>query len=225
MKNNRNINLLFTVVFASMLLIIFLLFTERNENNIVIHNLEQEAKFNDSINNYKINKYLKIIEDNSNKLDSLNRNKKSYNGFSMGNKSISVEELLDIVNKTLEENTKLKNQVDKDKVIINYIEETYGIKVIENNGEISLKLKPDSNIKNFEKKSNNELNKLKNDIEEKDFILKQLQKKYGFKYEVKTENDKIHSSIFITKLDSALWLYPHYKHKIKEDKNGNIIIK
>jgi hypothetical protein len=225
MKNNRNINLLFTVVFASMLLIIFLLFTERNENNIVIHNLEQEAKFNDSINNYKINKYLKIIEDNSNKLDSLNRNKKSYNGFSMGNKSISVEELLDIVNKTLEENTKLKNQVDKDKVIIKYIEETYGIKVIENNGEISLKLKPDSNIKNFEKKSNNELNKLKNDIEEKDFILKQLQKKYGFKYEVKTENDKIHSSIFITKLDSALWLYPHYKHKIKEDKNGNIIIK
>ncbi len=93
------------------------------------------------------------------------------------------------------------------------------------NGTISLKLNPDSTIKNFEKNTSERINKLDNELEEKKYILQQLQKKYGFKYEVKSEDNKIKSTIYLTKLDSALWLYPHYKHKIKTDKQGNLIIK
>ena len=37
--------------------------------------------------------------------------------------------------------------------------------------------------------------------------------------------NKINSTIYTTKLDSTLWLYPHYKHKIKQDKEGNVLIK
>lgn len=225
MKNKLIVLITFIIICLMTLSLLFLIF-EREERIIEIEELNEKNKKNDSITNIKINKLNLIIEKKNSLIEELGTNKEIVNGFKVGNRSISVDELLKMANETLNENSKLNNQIKEDKIIIKYIEDSYGIKVLMNdNGTISLKLNPDSTIKNFEKNTSERINKLENELEEKKYILQQLQKKYGFKYEVKSEDNKIKSTIYLTKLDSALWLYPHYKHKIKTDKQGNLIIK
>lgn len=226
MKNNKIQNMLLTVLLLSAILIFYLLHIELKDDKMLIERLKQEIQLNDSLSDYKLKKYSKIIETNNYKLDSLNNSKESVRGFTVGNKSISIDELLNIANNALEENSRLKNQVANDSLILKKIEENHGIKTYrDSNGKIVIQSISQSKNDQLENSQNEKIIKLSNELDEKKFILNNLQKKYNFKYEVKTENDKIKSTIFITKLDSALWLYPYYKHKIKEDKKGNIIIK
>lgn len=196
------------------------------EDKLLIDNLKYEIKLNDSLSDYKIKKYIKIIETNNYKFDSLNNSKNSVRGFNIGNKSISIDELLNIANKALEENSRLRNEVANDSLILKKIEENHGIKTYrDSNGKIVIQSSSQSKNDQLENSQNEKIIKLSNELDEKIFILNNLQKKYNFKYDVKTEKDKIKSTIYVSKLDSALWLYPYYKHKIKEDKKGNIIIK
>lgn len=223
---NRIIALVLFIVFCLMTLSILFLVIERNERNLEIEELNKKIISSDSLSKIKIEKLNSIIDRKNSIIDTLNSNNEPVNGFIMGERSISTEELLKIVNEALAENSKLKTKVKNDKLILNHIENSYGVKaVIDSLGVINLKLNPDSSIKDFEKKSNDRYNKINDELEELKFILNNLQKRYGFKYEVKTEGNKIKSTIYTTKLDSALWLYPNYKHKIKQDKEGNTYVK
>lgn len=196
------------------------------DDKLLIESLRQEMKLNDSLSDYKIKKYAKIIETNNYKFDSLNNSKNSVRGFTIGNKSISIDELLNIANNALEANSRLQNEVANDSLILKKIEENYGIKTYrDSKGKIVIQSSSQSKNDPLENSQNEKIIKLSNELDEKKFILNNLQKRYNFKYDVKTEKDKIKSTIYVTKLDSALWLYPYYKHKIKEDKKGNIIIK
>ncbi|PKH66707.1 hypothetical protein CXF59_12340 [Flavobacterium sp. ALD4] len=226
MKNNKIKNLIFIVLFSSMLLFLYLLYAEMKDDKLLIESLRQEMKLNDSLSDYKIKKYAKIIETNNYKFDSLNNSKNSVRGFTIGNKSISIDELLNIANNALEANSRLQNEVANDSLILKKIEENYGIKTYrDSKGKIVIQSSSQSKNDPLENSQNEKIIKLSNELDEKKFILNNLQKRYNFKYDVKTEKDKIKSTIYVTKLDSALWLYPYYKHKIKEDKKGNIIIK
>lgn len=225
MKNRITALVLF-IVFCLITISILFLVNERTERNLEIEELNKKIIRSDSLSKIKIEKLNSIIDRKDSIIDTLNSNNESVNGFKMGERSISTEELLNIVNEALVENSKLKTKVKNDKLILNHIEDSYGIKAeIDSLGVINLKLNPDSSIKNFEKKSNDRYNKINDELEELKFILNNLQKRYGFKYHVKTEGNKINSTIYTTKLDSALWLYPHYKHKIKVDNKGNVSIK
>lgn len=228
MRNNILKWILLFVILSAITIPTFLLFLEREESKINIENLKKEIKIRERKYNSSIDSYKSIISKNQATIDSLFEENSNIpiQGFSINNRSISVEELLKIANKTMEENSDLKNQVDNNKMILEIIETKYGIKVSKDSkGQFSIVKKPDSKINEFEKNVNDKISKLNDELQEKDFILKQLQKRYGFKYEVKTEGDKIKSTIYTTKLDSALWLYPHYKHKFKTDKEGNLIVK
>ncbi len=223
---NRIIALVLFIVFCLMSLTILFLVIERIERNLEIEEINKKIISSDSLSKIKIEKLNSIIDRKNSIIDTLDSNKESIKGFTMGERSISTEELLKIVNEALAENSKLKTKVKNDKLILNHIEDSYGIKVlIDSLGVINLKLNPDFSIKDFEKKANDKYNKINDELEELKFVLNNLQKRYGFKYEVKTEGNKINSTIYTTKLDSAMWLYPHYKHKIKTDKKGNLIIK
>lgn len=223
---NKIIGLVLIVVLCLMTLCILFLVVERTERNIEIDELNKKMNSSDSLSRIKIEKLNSIIDRKNSIIDTLNSNNESVNGFMMGERSISTEELLKIVNEAIEENSKLKTEVKNDKLILKHIENSYGLKaVIDSLGVINLKLNPGSSIKDFEKKSNDRYNKVNDELQELKFILNNLQKRYGFKYQVKTEGNKINSTIYTTKLDSALWLYPHYKHKIKQDKEGNVLIK
>lgn len=223
---NRIIALVLFIVFCLMSLSILFLVIERIERNSEIEEINKKIISSDSLSKIKIKKLNSIIDRKNSIIDTLNSNNESVNGFKMGERSISTEELLKIVNEALAENSKLKIKVKNDKLILNHIEDSYGLKaVIDSLGVINLKWNPDSSIKDFEKKSNDKYNKINGELEELKFVLDNLQKRYGFKYQVKTEGNKINSTIYTTKLDSAMWLYPHYKHKIKTDKQGNLIIK
>lgn len=226
MQNNKIQNLLFVVLFSSMLLFLYLLYVEMNDDKLIIESLKQEIKINDSISEYKIKKYTKIIEANNDKFDSLNNSKTSVRGFTIGNKSISIDELLNIANNALEANSRLQNEVANDSLILKKIEDDHGIKTYrDTNGKIVIQSSSQSKNDLLENSQNEKIINLSNELDEKKFILNNLQKRYDFKYDVKTEKNKIKSTIYVTRLDSALWLYPYYKHKIKEDKKGNIIIK
>lgn len=228
MINNSFKRVLFLFVFSSLIAVIVFLLIDRDNQIFRINNLEKNKIESQKLYNSSIKLYEALIEKNRKKIDSLNQEniEMSIQGFKINDESISVEELLNIVNNSLEENIKLKNQVENNKLILEYIEESYGIKVTrDNKGQVIFTLNKDSSIKEYEKKSNEEINKLSSDLEEKNFILNNLQKRYGFKYVVKTEGNKIKSTIYTTKLDSALWLFPHYKHKIKQDKEGNTYVK
>jgi len=223
---NKLIGLILFFLLLIMALTIVILFTERTERNFEIEELNQKIISSDSISKMKIEKLNSIIDRKNTLIDELNSNKEIVNGFRIGDKSISIEELLKIVNEAFTENNELRNKIKYDELIINHIEDSYGVKVVKDSlGRFYLKLKNDSTIKNYERNTTEKIDKLNTELEEKRFILEQLKKRYDLKYEVKTEGNKIKSTIYITKLDSALWLYPHYKHKIREDKNGNTYIK
>lgn len=223
---NKLIALILFILLTIMTLSIIVLFAERTEKKYEIEELNKKINSSDSISKIKIEKLNSIIDRKNKLIDEINSNKEIINGFSIGDKSISIDELLKIVNEAFAENNELRNKVRNYELIINHIEDSYGIKVVKDSlGRFYLKLKNDSTIKNFEKNSNDKLDKLSTELEEKRFILEQLKKRYGLKYEVKTEGNKIKSTIYTSKLDSALWLYPHYKHKFKTDKEGNLIIK
>lgn len=228
MKNNIAKLILLFMIVSAITIPTFLLILEREESKINIESLKTEIRIKEKKHNSTIESYKSIINENQATIDSLFEENSSIpiQGFSINNRSISVEELLRIVNKTIEENSNLKNQVDNDKMILEFIETKHGIKVSKDNkGQFYITKKPDSKVNELEKTVNDKVSTLNDELQEKDFILKQLQKRYGFKYEVKTEGNKIKSTIYTTKLDSALWLYPHYKHKFRTDKEGNLIVK
>ncbi len=136
MKNKLIVLITFIVICLMTLSLLFLIF-EREERIIEIEELNNKNKKNDSITNMKINKLNSIIEKKNSLIDELGTNKEIVNGFKVGNRSISVDELLKMANETLNENSKLNNQIKEDKIIIKYIEDSYGIKVLmKDNGTI-----------------------------------------------------------------------------------------
>lgn len=228
MKNKISITIILSI-FSIMSLTIYLLYSE---NQSYVHKnikLKSEIKKNSNIYTNKLDSINRNIRESFSKIDSLKQSNKSNNniieGFDMNGKTISIKALLKIFNNTLEENISLKNKNHEYKQLFDFIEKNYGISTQKKDSTYTFIIKPDSKFKINEKQLNKNLTASQNELEEKKFLLKHLEERYGIKYKVVTENGKITSTVFITKLDSALWLYPYYKHKIKVDKKGNIIIK
>lgn len=161
--------------------------------------------------------HIKDIESNDSKV--------SVQGFKMNNRTISVKELLKIVNQTLEENNSLKKQNSEYKQLIDFIEKNYGIETRKEDSVYTFTIKPDSELKATEDQINNDLSESQKELEEKRLVLQHIEEKYGIKFNVTRKNGKIISTILITKADSAMWLYPYYKHKIKTNRNGETVIK
>lgn len=223
MKNKIIITIILSV-FSAMSLTIYLLYSENLASVSEIQKLKNDVKNNGLNYEKKLDSIGKSINKNILKIDSLKQtnNKQEIQGFEMNGKSISVEDLLKILNKTLEENSVLNSEVANDKKIFDILKKDYDVIITRENDKIKIHR---TQIRKDENDCTEKLKTLENQLNEKTFVLKQLDNRYKLKYEVKTEGNTIKSTIYNSKVDSALWLYPYYKHKIKIDKNGDVFIK
>lgn len=223
MKNKIIITIILSV-FSAMSLTIYLLYSENLAFVSKIQNLKYDVKNNQLNYEKKLDSISKSINKNILRIDSLKQigKEQEIQGFEMNGKSISVEDLLKTLNKTLEENSMLNSEVANDKRLFDILKKDYDIIITRENDKI--KIRRTSIVKN-ENDCAEKLQTVENKLNEKTFILKQLELRYKLKYEVGTEGNTIRSTIYNSKVDSALWLYPYYKHKIKVDKNGDVYIK
>lgn len=233
MKNGIKNFVIFILVLilGTMVTIFFVNYREQEEYK---NELEIDKKINDSLQKKNLEKnkelidLLKKTQTELNSLKGISSKNQSINGVLLGNKPISIEELIEIANGYKANNFQLKyknkndsltiirlnniiNQLDKDKVIRK-----------QNNGAFTYYPKLDSL---YELKSN-ELSKLKTELQAKNMLLGLIKNNYDIDTEIEYENGTIKAKLTNTKkLDSALWIFPYYKHKIKKNKKGETMIK
>lgn len=224
---NKIISLLFLVFFAVTLITIYLLIKSNDDYKIKSQSIaadkrKLEKRYSQSLDSISV-----IIANNNRIIKELrnSENRSGITGFTYNDKNISLEGLLKIVNNTLEENRKLKKDSRQYKEMLDFISSKYGITSERNDTVYTFKKAPDPKLIEQEKALNKNLSDLQIELEEKKFLLKHLEERYGFKYNIEKEDGKIKSTIYISKLDSALWLFPFYKHKIRTNKKGETIIR
>lgn len=166
------------------------------------------------------------LQINSNK--GISSDNKAIDGIFLGKKPISLEELIKIANKYQDNNIILKNKAINDSLTIvrlnRIINQLHKDKVItkEKNGEVSYR----PNVDSLYSMKVDELQKVKLDLQANKMLLGLIKKNYDIDTQVEFENGKTKVRIVNTeKLDSALWIFPYYKHKIKNNRKGETIIK
>lgn len=190
-----------------------------------------------------INELIEISDELQKKNDSLlgkKNDEKSIDGITIGNKPISLEQLISIANKLSQENSALKNSRSKDSVKIkNYsdlIKQLESNKLIyknPNNNNSSISYVNIEYYRDYIKRCDSlrksktvENVNLQNELNAKNTLLDLIKKNYGIDTEVEYGKEKNQVKLLNTqKIDSALWIYPYYKHKIKTNKKGETIIK
>lgn len=233
MKNGIKNFVIFVLVLllGTMATILFVNYREKEEFK---NELEMNRKTNDSLQKKNLEKNKELIDllkKNQIELNSLNgisSKNQVIDGVLLGNKPISIEELIKIANNYQDNNFQLKNKSKNDSLtiirlndIINQLDKDKVIRK-QNNGKFTYYPKLDSL---YETKSN-ELSKLKTELQAKNMLLGLIKKNYDIDTEIEYENDIIKAKLTNTKkLDSALWIFPYYKHKIKNNKKGETIIK
>lgn len=233
MKNGiKNFVIFILVLLLGIMATIF--FVNYRENEDLKNELKVNKKINDSLQKNSLEKnkelidLLKKTQIELNSQNGISSNNQVIDGVLLGNKPISIEELIKIANEYQDDNFILKNKNLKDSLNIvrlnNIINQLDKDKVItkQKNGEVRYYPKLDSL---YEIKVT-ELSKLKSELQAKNMLLGLIKKNYDIDTEIEYENDKIKAKLINTKkLDSALWIFPYYKHKIKNNKKGETIIK
>ena len=247
MKNKyKNIFIVILIILISVLVVICIL--QIKENRYLKKELANSEKyFTDIIKKNEIQKsnLIKLSAKIQAKNDSLSGKSsndfKIIDGIKIGKTPISLEELITIANRNMSENNKLRRKKYDDSITIkNYkqiLKKLEEGKLIESNmddkmqGNLSY-----VNIDNYKKNNikkdslvnakNAEINNYKNEIKAKNNILNLIKDNYGIDSEVEYTKDKLIIKLLNTKkIDSALWIYPYYKHKIKTNRKGETIIK
>ena len=105
------------------------------------------------------------------------------------------------------------NQLEKDKVINRTKKGSFTYRQI-------------TKVDSLYNASLDELSKTKTELKARNTLLKLIKNNYGIDTEVEYGADTYTARLLNTKkLDSALWILPYYKHKIKTNKKGETIIK
>ncbi|GIJ95067.1 hypothetical protein [Capnocytophaga stomatis] len=211
-SNRKNIIILILVLLLSIVLTD--LFLQQKQNDIFRTEISEVKYQRDSIKQslLKRNKeLLLLLEEYQEKIIKNNKLQK-IDGITLGNKPISLEELIDIANEnqkkyyeqriqnaidslTINRFNRIIEQLKKNKIITDSI---YSVKIL----------------------------KLKRDVQAKDMILKLIKKNYEIDSKIEIDSTHIKVKLINTqKIDSALLIFPHYKHKIKTNKKGEVIVR
>jgi len=135
-------------------------------------------------------------------------------GFELDGRTMSSNELLDLLLNTWNEKDSLKNELDLRIELLKRAEINWGIQVFQDKDKYGLKLSDNSKIS----ADQTQLDNLK-------FVLEELKRRYTFNYELRKVDGQEELVIPFNRLDSALMLYPHFKDRMKRDKNSFIITK
>lgn len=232
MKNSRKNSLILLLVFGLSVLVGVMLFVYR-ENEELKTEMSLSKKQNDSIQSALLNKNKELIH-LLNKVQkdilSLKGSNQQIDGIIHANKPISLEELINITNKFENENVALREEISNDSLrierlnsILNQLEKD---KVINRNKKGSFSYRQITKVDSLYDASKEELAKVKTELKARNTLLKLIKDNYGIDTEVEYGTDTYTARLLNTKkLDSALWILPYYKHKIKTNKKGETIIK
>jgi hypothetical protein len=149
--------------------------------------------------------------------------------FYIDGKKISQKEILQIVNKTLNENSKLRDSLFRLKFILKNAKRDYGISYnVTRNGDtlISSKnfTKADTALAYYPKLKviENKYYKILDSLEKYKWQAELVKKDYGIKYNIHKEGKTLKSTRIVgSKIDSALVLLKYFRHRLSKDKNGN----
>lgn len=217
-------------IFFSYFIVGFLVFVyQQDDIDFKKNEIENLKK---SVKEYKKNAsdLLKLNEKMQNNINEMNKSKlNNISEFRFGDEKITTENLLEIVNKSFKENIKLEVQLENKIKLLDLIKNSYDIETIETENTLSIKVKDNSVLKKVETNINKlqeQVFKLKKEVEYNKKLLKMIENNYGIK-SIYTENDKTVDFEIIpsTKIDSALRIYPFYKHKLFKNKKGEWIVK
>ena len=232
MRNSRKNFIVLLLVFCLSITLGVALFVYR-ENEELKTEISLSKKQNDSIQNGLLNKNKKLIQ-LSNKIreeiNSIKGSDQQIDGIIHDNKPISLEELINITNKFENENVILHAKayndslrIDRLKSILNQLEKD---KVINRNKEGSYSYRQITKVDSLYNASLDELSKTKTELKARNTLLRLIKDNYGIDTEIEQGTDSYTVRLLNTKkLDSALWILPYYKHKIKTNKKGETIIK
>lgn len=210
-----------------------IIFTQFNENVDLLNEIHINKKQNDSVQKKILSKndeliyLLKINQKEINSLKGLSTDKQ-IDGILLGNKPISVEELIEIANKYQNEKNFLKAKVKDDSLTIQYyvklISQLEKDKVLNKDKKGTITYT--NNLDSLYKIKVVELNKTKTELKAKNTLLTLIKNNYEIDTEIEY-GDGIYTAKLLNtkKLDSALWIFPYYKHKIKTNKKGETVIR
>lgn len=135
-------------------------------------------------------------------------------GYTLNGRSISSNELLDILLETWKERDSLAGELYFKTELIKSVEKQWGIEVFQDKDGYGLTLSKGSKILNDQAK-----------LADLEFILRELKRRYPLNYEIKNVNQGQQFIMPFNRIDSALILYPYFKDRLKRDKNDFIITK
>jgi hypothetical protein len=180
----------------------------------------------------KNDELLKLIKEIQHKSNSLTgRSKSRYiDGILLGNEPISLEYLIQIANKYQAHSIRLEGERLKDSLKItrlqNIINQLEKDKMITKNSDGSFSYRQITKVDSIYKVRVAELDKVKTDLQAKNMLLGLIKKNYDIDSDIEYKGDNITVKLLNTKkLDSALWIYPYYKHKIKTNSKGETVIR
>lgn len=221
---NKSIILVLTIATIVGIIIILILSNYVNElENQVAKKSEliEQSKKSDSL----------LIQKTKEYADQINKYVQDCN-FYIDGKKVSQQEVIRFANKAFDENSKLRDSIQKLKFAIQTAKKNYGISYkVERNGDtlyatrnatkVDTALAYLPQVKTQQKK----IIQLSDSLEIYKWHAELVRKNYGISYKIKREGTTLTSTRNSnTKLDSALVLFKYYKHRLSKDKNGDWII-
>lgn len=200
--------------FLSIIVIIFYLMDAENSDlRIEINNLYTQIEKKDSINTSlysAIDDYQKILDS----IKSNNNDCPQSLGFELNGRTLSSDELFDLLFEAWEENDSLTFELSKQLNYMEYIRLNWGLEVYRNNNSYSIQPKNGSRIDKNEQK-----------LIELEALIRRIEVNYPIKYKINRGDEFVTVEILPNQLDTAMYLYPYFKDRIKKEKNGYAIIK
>lgn len=233
MKNSSKNSLILLLIFALSILVAIMFFVYQ-ENKELKTEIVMSKKQNDSIQNTLLNKNRELITLLSKEQEEINSlkdsNSQQIDGIIHDNKPITLEELINITNRFENENTRLRIQISNDssriKRLNSILSQLEKDKVISQTKKGSYSYRQITKIDSLYDNSKEELSKVKTELKASNTLLKLIKDNYGIDTKVEYGEDTYTARLLNTKkIDSALWIFPYYKSKIKTNKKGETIIR
>lgn len=194
-------------------IIIFILESENDDLRFEIDNLYTELQIKDSIQNSLydvIDTYQELLDSSKLSKDDCPPNL----GYRLNGRSLTSDDLFDMLLDSWDENDSLQIELVRNKTYLEYIKLNWGLEVSHSNDSYSIKPKKDSRIQKNEQR-----------LFELETLIKKIELKYPIKYKIESNADYIVTKLLPNQLDTAMYLYPYFKDRIKKEKDGYTILR
>ncbi|HET8886950.1 MAG TPA: hypothetical protein VFM70_11425 [Salinimicrobium sp.] len=222
----RNKILIFILTVATIVMLI-IIWISNNYVNELEHQLETKSNIiersgkSDSLLVEKTKEYANKIEEY---VENCN--------FYVDGKEISQQEVIRMVNTAMEENSKLKDSIQKLKFIIKATKNNYGISInVERSGDTLFARRNPTKIDTAlaylpkVKEQQKRLQQVLDSLEIYKWQAELTQNNFGISYKIKKEGSTLTSTRSQNaKIDSALVLLKYYRHRLLKDENGDWVI-